>query len=569
MRFSTIYTTAALLCSAVSAIPIEMRTGGGQSGDQYGDVGQWGGDDSQQGSSSQQSGWGGDSSQQHGGQQSQGSSWDQSQSHDGESNQGHDKNNNEGDNGKNGYDQSSSAAHTSTTEEAKTTEHAMTSEAKTTEHAMTSEAKTTEHAMTSEAKTTEHAMTSEAKTTEHATSSQAQTTEHATTTEEAKTTEHAMTTEAKSTEHAMTTAAATTQAWTSEAAKTTESAMQHGSGSTTWGYDGCVESCKSTWAMSSATTWSEAAKSTESAMGTMPPPTATTSHAGNSTAASGTTHTVVVAPSQGVLRYVPFSVNASVGDTVLFMWGANNHTVTKGSQLEPCNKTSDALFASGTHDKDFTFTQVVNSTEPTFFYCATTGHCQKGMFGIINPPNALGTASTSVAAMMSSMSQTDKDVEAYAAYTDTQTAGTAAANWGTNMDMAGMPDWAMAPALENVMYTRNFLAANPELMKEDGSIDMSSMATTPLMVPPDMKVALAQSGSASSSAPSGPAATQGAGSGSSSSSGSTGTTSASTTGTSGTSSEAQAAGAISGAGSVVASKFAVGAITVLATLALL
>ncbi len=127
-------------------------------------------------------------------------------------------------------------------------------------------------------------------------------------------------------------------------------------------------------------------------------PTATSS--GDAAGGNGATHTVIVAPSQGVLRYVPFALNASVGDTIFFMWGANNHTVTKSSALTPCNKTSDALFASGTHDKDFTctftfrftsaqhihlfaVTQVVNSTDPTFFYCATPGHCAKGMFGIM------------------------------------------------------------------------------------------------------------------------------------------------------------------------------------------
>jgi plastocyanin len=116
---------------------------------------------------------------------------------------------------------------------------------------------------------------------------------------------------------------------------------------------------------------------------------------------SGATITVIVAPTQGVLRYVPFAVNASVGDTIKFMWGANNHTVTKSSQLTPCNKTSDALFASGTHNKDFVcksvmvpchkslshppsvVTQVVNDTTPTFYYCGTPGHCQQGMFGIM------------------------------------------------------------------------------------------------------------------------------------------------------------------------------------------
>ena len=116
---------------------------------------------------------------------------------------------------------------------------------------------------------------------------------------------------------------------------------------------------------------------------------------------TGATHTVIVAPTQGVLRYVPFAINASVGDTIKFMWGANNHTVTKSSALLPCNKSSDALFTSGTQNKDFvcrfcqsqsrslaqthilSVTQVVNDTNPTFFYCGTPTHCQKGMFGIM------------------------------------------------------------------------------------------------------------------------------------------------------------------------------------------
>ena len=98
---------------------------------------------------------------------------------------------------------------------------------------------------------------------------------------------------------------------------------------------------------------------------------------------TGATHTVIVAPSQGVLRYVPFAVNASVGDTVKFMWGANGHTVTKGSALELCNKTGDAPFASGLQNKSFVFEQIVNDTNPTFFYCAAPSHCQKGMFGIV------------------------------------------------------------------------------------------------------------------------------------------------------------------------------------------
>lgn len=117
---------------------------------------------------------------------------------------------------------------------------------------------------------------------------------------------------------------------------------------------------------------------------------------------SGSTHTVIVAPTQGVLRYVPFALNASVGDTVEFVWHANVHTVTHSSELEVCNKTLDDPFTSGIQNESFTFTQVINSTDPTFFYCGVPTHCQKGMFGIINPPSAL-VSNMSVGSMMPTM----------------------------------------------------------------------------------------------------------------------------------------------------------------------
>lgn len=141
------------------------------------------------------------------------------------------------------------------------------------------------------------------------------------------------------------------------------------------------------------------------------PPTQTTPDSGSG--GTGVTHTVIVAPSQGVLRYVPFAVNASVGDTVMFMWGANNHTVTKSSSLAPCNKTDDTPFASGIQVKDFVceysilfklhlililllqlVTQVVNDTNPTFFHCAVPSHCQKGMFGIMLVPLVYSVSSS-------------------------------------------------------------------------------------------------------------------------------------------------------------------------------
>jgi plastocyanin len=239
---------------------------------------------------------------------------------------------------------------------------------------------------------------------------------------------------------------------------------------------------------------------------------------------SGMTHTVVVAPTQGVLRYVPFALNASVGDTIMFMWGANNHTVTKSSELTPCNKTSDQPFASGEQNKSFVcknktnlfvsgqkltnyfflVTQVVNDTNPTFFYCGTPTHCQKGMFGIINPPNAYQQPS-SASMMMPSLAGQYPSTQAGMSYATNVTASQpAAATWGDNIDLSGVPQWAQSYTAENILFTRAFAAMNPDTIKPDGSIDLSALGSNPAMLPSDVAAA-ARSNDASSSNSTSPA----------------------------------------------------------------
>lgn len=254
----------------------------------------------------------------------------------------------------------------------------------------------------------------------------------------------------------------------------------HGSGSANWGnqaYNDCVQQCIAT----------------HGAPGAQYKPTATAPVGSAGSTGTGATHTVIVAPTQGVLRYIPFAVNATVGDTIKFMWGANNHTVTKGSALLPCNRTTDAVFASGVQNKDFVFTQVVNDTNPTYFFCGTPGHCQKGMFGIVNPTTNF-SAVASVSGNMQSIAASNPSVMGYAAYTAKQTENNlAAARWGSNIDITAFPDWAQASVAENVLFTRNFLAQNPETLKEDGTIDLSNAGTTPLVIPQDIAAALASS----------------------------------------------------------------------------
>jgi len=255
------------------------------------------------------------------------------------------------------------------------------------------------------------------------------------------------------------------------------STPSYGSGSSlSWdssGYDGCVQQCIAEFG----------------SPGTYTPPSSTVD-SGDSYSGSvgtGSTITVIVAPTEGVFRYYPFAVNASVGDTVQFMWGANEHTVTKSSELTPCNKTADAPFASGEQNQSFIFNQVVNDTSPTFFYCGTPTHCEKGMFGIINPPSSFN-APTSVSGMMSSVlaNDTTGNLTSYASYTSNLTAGSPGANWGSDIDMSSMPDWSYDLVMANVMFTRNMLALNPSQVNADGSINLGAGGPSSMAVPYDI-----------------------------------------------------------------------------------
>ena len=98
--------------------------------------------------------------------------------------------------------------------------------------------------------------------------------------------------------------------------------------------------------------------------------------------------------------------------------------------------------------------------------------------------------------MLSLLSFTNKrfqnsDVAAYKTYSEQKTAGNAdAAKWGSNIDMGSMPEWAHEYVAENVMYTRTFLAANSEVIKDNGAIDLGAAGTTPLLIPQDLSDAL-------------------------------------------------------------------------------
>lgn len=308
-------------------------------------------------------------------------------------------------------------------------------------------------------------------------------------------------------------------------AYTMSSSSSYGSGSSNWnngGYDSCVQR---KFLPVPALTWliplvTECVAQFGSPSSMMMPPSPTSSSGSTGT---GATHTVIVAPTQGVLRYVPFALNASVGDTIMFMWGANNHTVTKSSELTPCNKTSDSLFTSGTQNKSFVckngilllvsrrkltscpllVTQVVNDTNPTFYYCGTPTHCQKGMFGIINPPNAYMQPS-SASMMMPSLADQYPSTKAGMSYAANVTSSKpAAAGWGDNIDLSGVPEWAQSYTAENIAFTKSLLAMNPELINDAGSVDLTPLGSNPLMLPTDVASAVRANGDGSYGSPAG------------------------------------------------------------------
>jgi len=316
----------------------------------------------------------------------------------------------------------------------------------------------------------------------------------------------------------------------------------YGSGSSNWGnngYNNCVQQCM---------------------MQYPPPPSMYTPSSGMSggyggssgSSGSGTTHTVVVAPVKGVLRFLPFAVNASVGDTVRFKWGAGPHSTTSSSLAEPCNATS--IFDSQLQNATFTFDQPVKSTDPQFFYCKVPGHCQKGMFGIINPPNAAGAAS-SVAMMMPQAANSSADMSAQMTYTmKVASSSPDAMNWGASMSMDGMSKDVQQSFMENVMMTRYVMGLNNNQVKAGSLVVTDGTGLNVPMDITDIKAAV-------SGPPDAPANAVAASVSGASSAG--GSSSASVTGSSATSSPAPSSTGKSGSSRNVASSTGAIAITLL------
>ncbi|KFX88741.1 hypothetical protein O988_08921 [Pseudogymnoascus sp. VKM F-3808] len=114
-------------------------------------------------------------------------------------------------------------------------------------------------------------------------------------------------------------------------------------------------------------------------------------------AAPAATHTVAVGGSAGLV-FVPDTVNAAVGDSVVFVFHSQNHTVTQSTFDTPCVKMAagmDSGFMPNPNDTivppPMMAMQVTVAT-PLWFYCKQGPHCGKGMTFSINPTAAKSQA---------------------------------------------------------------------------------------------------------------------------------------------------------------------------------
>lgn len=104
----------------------------------------------------------------------------------------------------------------------------------------------------------------------------------------------------------------------------------------------------------------------------------------------GASHTVKVG-GPGGLVFQPQELNVPVGDTVIFEFLSQNHTVTQSAFAKPCAKLDNGMdtgFVPNPNNTVSPAPQVamqVTVATPLWFYCRQKGHCGKGMVFSINP----------------------------------------------------------------------------------------------------------------------------------------------------------------------------------------
>lgn len=111
------------------------------------------------------------------------------------------------------------------------------------------------------------------------------------------------------------------------------------------------------------------------------------------TSVAAATHSVTVGGSAGLV-YSPDTIEAAVGDMVIFTFMSQNHTVTQAAFTTPCVKLSNGTDSgfmpniNNTVSPPPQMAMQVTVATPLWFYCRQTGHCGKGMTFSINPTAA-------------------------------------------------------------------------------------------------------------------------------------------------------------------------------------
>ncbi|KAI0345196.1 hypothetical protein BDW22DRAFT_1326168 [Trametopsis cervina] len=117
----------------------------------------------------------------------------------------------------------------------------------------------------------------------------------------------------------------------------------------------------------------------------------------------------------GILKFDPPTVNASVGDVVLFTFKQSNHTATQSTFDNPCALAPNGFDSgfvpvSDAETGPFPAAQfIVEDTNPVWVYCRQANHCKQGMVFAINPGDkfpafqaaAMGQSATSPSASVS------------------------------------------------------------------------------------------------------------------------------------------------------------------------
>lgn len=85
------------------------------------------------------------------------------------------------------------------------------------------------------------------------------------------------------------------------------------------------------------------------------------------------------------------TITAAVGSSIEFVFFPAIHSVTQSTFESPCAPLANGTgfwsgaFTTASGQNANVFTLTVNDTNPIWFFCATPGHCETGMAGVINP----------------------------------------------------------------------------------------------------------------------------------------------------------------------------------------